>query len=110
MEKIKVIDLLNKIANGEDVPKKIKYGCYEYIYEEDDLGFVDYIRGFRHFFGEDYTLDDAFLNNYVEIIEEDKKIEKLDLRDYEGLSCLDLHIVFNDKINEIIEIINKENK
>ena len=30
---MKVIDLLNKIANGEEVPKKIKYdgSIYEYV-------------------------------------------------------------------------------
>lgn len=32
---MKVIDLLNKIANREEVPKKIKYGNYILTYDED---------------------------------------------------------------------------
>ena len=35
MNKIRVIDLLNKIANGEDVPKKIKYDEYIYNYSKE---------------------------------------------------------------------------
>ena len=38
--KIKIIDLLNKIANNEEVPKKIKWGDYELEWEE--LGYHDY--------------------------------------------------------------------
>ena len=71
---MKVIELLNKIANGEEVPKKIKY-CYEYEYKEDELGFIDYINIITgtHLFGEDYVMDDINLNQEVEIIEEEKK-------------------------------------
>ena len=29
---MKVIDLLNKIANGEEMPKKIRYECEDYVY------------------------------------------------------------------------------
>ena len=35
--KIKIIDLLNKIANGEELPKKIKLLCDDeiFIYEKE---------------------------------------------------------------------------
>lgn len=68
MKTIKVIELLNKIANGEEVPKKIKYdGVYytesNYVYtsSEDDLLLpkIEYV----------YQL-----NEEVKIIEEEKKI------------------------------------
>ena len=75
MNKIRVIDLLNKIANGEEVPKVIKYDnvIFEldkfeghYLYELQDLS-------------EFMVFDSMSLNDEVEIIEEDKKIEKIDI-------------------------------
>lgn len=97
MNKIRVIDLLNKIANGEEVPEKIKYENYIYWYnknlkdyENAQVEFTSYLISCRY-----HTTD--FLNDEVEIIEdtpsfkgfkvkdeeivykEDKKIEKLDL-------------------------------
>ena len=35
---MKVIDLINKIANGEEVPDKIKCGDLTYTYEEYCVG------------------------------------------------------------------------
>lgn len=35
--KIKIIDLLNKISNGEEVPKKIKYDGDIYFLESDKI-------------------------------------------------------------------------
>ena len=71
--KIKIIDLLNKIANGEEIPKKIKFENDIYIHidnycyhcEETNLILSDRI--FAEY---------SKLNDYVEIIEEPKKIEK----------------------------------
>ena len=40
---MKVIDLLNKIANGEEVPKKIRYDSDTYYYIEDNREGVCYI-------------------------------------------------------------------
>lgn len=76
---MKVIELLTKIANGEEVPKKIRFDdmiwnkmCGEkniyYINEYDSDLFV-------YFFRRNITFD---LNDEIEIIE-DKKIEKLDV-------------------------------
>lgn len=75
---MRVIDLLNKIANGENLPKQIKYRGHVYIYYDGD---GKYWNGdFNEFscFGRAYNLDNkSILNEEVEIIE-DKKIEKLD--------------------------------
>lgn len=77
---MKVIDLLNKIANGEEKPKKIKLlsdnEMYEYNYDFDYIG-----ENGDGLFGE--CLANAmdikkFLNDEVEIIEENNKKEKLD--------------------------------
>jgi len=40
MKTIKVIDLLNKIANGEEVPKKIIFLGNTYRYDEIDKTYV----------------------------------------------------------------------
>ncbi len=73
---MKVIDLLNKIANNEEVPKKI---CYEeYIWtwngetydNKKECLFEDYIN-------KKYVITDV-LNDEIEIIEEKpKKIEEI---------------------------------
>ena len=103
---MKVIDLLNKIANGEEVPKKIKYNDLEYELdkEQDDYmlvyaGLLDDINTFNQ------------LNDEVEIIEEDKKIEMLPMIEEDELYVAYLEInQTRRKINEIIDYINKENK
>ena len=82
---MKVIDLLNKIANGEDVPKKIRYQADSH--KKDLYTYNEYTGDYEReiglnlfvylFMKERIT---GFLNNEVEveIIEEDKKIEKLE--------------------------------
>lgn len=80
---MKVIDLLNKIANGEEVPKKIRITDiddritrhYNFFYDEDDQEYKDdelFPLGAR-------LILDRVLNEKVEIldkIEEEKKIPK----------------------------------
>ncbi len=102
---MKVIDLLNKIANGEEVPKKkIKYNNETFtIREEKD----DYVSEY-YWFTDRYSLLD--LNNEVEIIEEDKKIEKMERhipQSESELYCIAYNGVV-DKINQIIDHLNKE--
>lgn len=76
---MKIIDLLNKIANGKEVPKKIKinnviyeYRGYMYCTEKANYQDIeDYLFGKWNF---------NILNEEVEILEEEKKIpEKIKL-------------------------------
>ena len=98
---MKIIDLLNRIANGEELPEKIKYEniiwTLNSINDTYDNGeqclFEDYIE-------KKYVITDI-LNEEVEVIEEDKKIEKLEMKF--GISLADCV----DKINEIIDKVNK---
>ncbi len=91
---MKVIDILNKIANGEEVRELLNQEWYSVLRKET-------IRKVRE------ILDiDNILNDKVEIIEEDKKIEKLDEYDYNSAN----EIIIRRKINEIIDYLNKENK
>ena len=69
---MKVIELLNKIANGEEVPKKIKYKNSIFTIREDK---DDYAND-TDWFTDKY--DFLELNDEVEVIEEDKKIKKLE--------------------------------
>ena len=78
---MKIIDLLNKIAN-EDIPKKIKYSgvIYEYDYYKGDCGYVDMSQIPYKWFEKEIDCDvPSFLNEEVKIIEEKKEIEKLDV-------------------------------
>ena len=104
---MKVIDILNKIANGEEVRFKIN-GNILYLSKGDSL--------YNMTLGEDicWFIDERWLNKEVEIIEEDKKIERLNYI-HPGISCsyneseILLRVEANkDKINEIIDYINKE--
>lgn len=65
---MKIIDLLNKIANGEEIPKKLKIDDWEYDEESEDLEteLLDRLH-----------CEDFSLNDEVEIIEpQEHKIPK----------------------------------
>lgn len=122
---MKVIDLLNKIANGEEVPKKIKIKDEIWIYDDE----IDYkAEDNRGYLFEVHTrINKEDLNDEIEIIEEDKKIERLPHYDYSQImkcknkdkfveKLLEKHDLrlynYHEKINELIDEVNrlKENK
>ena len=73
---MKVIDLLNKIANNEEVPKKIKYSGKEYAY---DIEHNDYVTTKRPHDVISLSLTWSYqYSDEIEIIEEKpKKIEEI---------------------------------
>ena len=102
---MKVIDLLNKIANGEEVPKKIY--CFNREF---------YLKG-NTYFGDTFTLmhyiQEEDLNDEVEIIEEpqEHKIpEKLqgscDMTTSEICRMNNIEV----KINEILDYLEINNE
>jgi hypothetical protein len=103
---MKVIDVLNKIAKGEKVKPFEIYGEKYYVNEE---GYINDRDG-----NVNWLIYDVWLNQEVEIIEEEKKIEKLD--DYFrgeiwtndiGQKRLDDNFeIFANKINQLIDVIN----
>ena len=110
---MKVIDLLNKIANVEEVPKKIKFGNYEYEFHQVDKEYQRWFNGLNYGLGEDRRLD-ILLDDEVEIIEEEKKIpEKLEnkidktFEDYNYSERMRLTEIVN-KINEIIDYLKSK--
>ena len=117
---MKVIDLLNKIANGEEVPKKIKINGIIYEYQGDDYLYKDDDKKEYWLFSAGYTDKfmwlDSFLKTKIEILEEEKKIpEKIDhligydIQQFEDLKEY-VEITTNDlfgKENKIIDILNE---
>lgn len=96
--KIKMIDLLNKIAKGEEIPKKVKYmnSVWEYI---KDGSTQDYINYYDKCLMEFIAINKDGLNAEVEVIEEDKKIE---FKEIEKLSCGPYEFT-KKAVNELIE-------
>ena len=107
--KIKIIDLLNKIANGEEsINVEAKYDSDDW--EKDDF-LLSLYKEFEH--KNNYEIVE-FLNDYVEIIEEPKigKIKQLnnvagckELIELKDKQQINNHIL-KDKINELIDEIN----
>jgi len=97
---MKVIDLLNKIANKEEVPKSFEYLDFVYIWNEKRKAYFDDTSGIC--FSSNHLIDFC-LNDEVKIIDEDKKIEKLFVGGYDTISDTTLA----NKINEIIDVVNK---
>ena len=84
---MKIIDLLNKIANGEEVPKKIRFdGTYwekvcgeKYTYYIDEGNDNDL---FIYFFRKNLTFN---LNDEIEIIEDKPEPKPITKKDLEAL-------------------------
>ena len=100
MKKIKIIDLLNMRARNEEMPRKIKYDATEFQYDGEYGMYYD--ENFDSL--EDIILLFKRLNDEVEIIEEDKKIEKISYDDHVGI---DLSEAVCNKLNEVIDAVNK---
>ncbi len=113
--KIKVIDLLVKIANGEKVPKKIKFmnSIWEYC---KNGSAQDYINDYDKCLMEFIPINKAGLNDEVEIIEEPKKIEKIPLPsfdEFKRMSAEERYVITAkeyDLLDELIDEINNLKK
>lgn len=115
---IKIIDLLNKIANGEEVPKIILYK--EKIFEFDELEKCFITSNFDNSVMNDLTiyLDDGLnknsLNDVVEILEDNTEgIEELEFTlEANDFTAHQLQYFYkmNCKINELGKEINRIRK
>lgn len=106
---MKIIDLLVKISQGERMPKKIKYEGFVWEYDKVAKDYYrndideEYIYLFQDLFKKETGF---FINNEIEVIEEDKKLEhclKSDRfpRDEDEIEHL------RTKIDELIDVVNK---
>ena len=116
---IRVIDLLNKIANGEEVPKKIKYNDDEYIHIDNYCYFCEET---NEILSQNTYAEFSRLNDEVEILDEEEfeDIEEITIRDKTigfpngEWTARNMDKAFSIKINQLIKnqkkIIEKLNK
>ena len=115
---IRVIDLLNKIANGEEVPEKIKYEGDILKYEkevQDYFGVSKTGNGsfFNYLFVNKKTA--KFINDTVEIIEEQEEIDIQQLielendKDTEYYDCRDIQ-TNRGMINLLVQAVKQLDK
>ena len=106
---MKVIDLLNKIANGEEVPKKIVIKNVELIYNEDLILNLQDCYYKSNVENATWDIWAYQLNDEVEILEEEKKIpEKLfftHISNYNEQSVINNN--FNNYFKKTKETINQ---
>lgn len=106
---MKIIDLLVKISKCEEVPKKFTYNGYLWEYDiKNKMWFYYFGEGKNHRFDRLFYLN-MLLNDEVEVIEEEKEIEKLnldtdELKGKETVRAIDY--LLEGKINELIDVIN----
>lgn len=115
---MKIIDLLNKIANGEEVPQKIEYDGIEFIF---DKNYRRYVYDDGGTLGEFVALD-VCLNAEVEIIEEEPEEKEI-----KKITSISVPMIMNDRekniknitetletywfsINKLIDAVNKLRK
>ena len=109
--KKRIIDLLNDVLNNK-VPKMIEEDGLEWLYFEEKKDYLlqhsedpEDIYFFQDKVASGLTFGIDFFSEEVEIIEEDKTIEKLmQLDTRETRNCI---IKIQDKINEVIDAVNK---
>lgn len=104
---MKVIDILNKIANGEEAPKKIKYCGKEYAYKVKDNEYVTTKKPYD-VLGLAITWS-YHLNDEVELLEEEIDIENieqiLELTHYDEYD--EQGNILACKINELIKAVKQ---
>ena len=107
---MKIIDLLVKISKGEEVPKKIKYDDDIYIHVDN---YCYYCQETNEILSQNIYAEFSRLNDEVEIIEEEKEIEKISQELIDKISFEDKTPISNNlsytmnKINELIDVINE---
>ena len=79
---MKIIDLLNKIANGEEVPRSVFYKGEDFVFNCNENTYVCCGRYLTPLFSEYNMKQENFLNDEVEISDESnnlliKEIERL---------------------------------
>lgn len=104
---MKIIDLLNKIAKGEEVPKIIKFWEREYILDEEYNCYLHQTGGNEFIDLLDNNNDDlqCFLNDEVEIIEEDKEENEIPNINLDNMK--DIGVKVGKAYRELFEGLNK---
>ena len=113
---IKVIDLLNKIANGEELPENIKYDNTIWQYNKAKTDYYQDIGSTKlYFFAELVVYNKNWLNDTVEIIEEQEDIDiqeiiGLDLEKYQFDITDEFAVDITLKINQLLDAVKQLDK
>lgn len=111
---MKIVDLLVKIANKEEVPYKIKYNGNIYEFDGETQNYLRHVN-----LGMDFLIEEdivCLLNDEVEIIEESKKVEILKhipndvIQDLDRAICPENVKCIAHKVNEIINYLQYKEK
>ena len=103
--KITIYELIGLIKDGK-APEKIIYNNIDLKYDEEN---EDYFRYYgKGLFEYKFTTCVDFLNDKVEIIEEDKKIKRIDFSTLNTQK--EKNRVMKDTINQLIDEINNLKK
>ena len=97
---MKIIELLNKIANNEEVPKKIKVSCYEFEWREGGRYYANITKGNYQSLLQDWLNNANKLNSEVEIIEDE---EEIDIQSIEEVNHYNIVSAIKGKTEENID-------
>ena len=103
---MKVIDLLNKMANDEDYRPTVVFTRVTFTYNTI-VGDYENDRDSDYGIFANYVIA-KILNDEVEVIEENKEIEELEISEKDRKFHSDYINNIADKLNEVIRKINKE--
>ena len=124
---MKIIDLLNKIANGEEAPKKIKWEDTIYGYSDCDKDYLEFPfseEEYRGLFDMKDSVLTQYLNDKVEILDDEEddndiplisddelwNIEHINLYGVDRNNAIDYNFkVLKEKINQVVEEMNRRN-
>lgn len=110
METIKIIDLLLKIANNEEVPEKIKWEDTIYVYSKYDKDYLEFpisVDEYKGLFNMKDSILTQYLNDEVEIIKDSPKTLE-DILTPDELKCFeDLKELVTRLSDEDIKIMVK---
>lgn len=113
MMKIRIIELLNKIANKEEIPRHIKYEYYQYDWSDNANDYICEDADGKRL----SMFDDGYicilcnsLNDEVEILEDNtEEIEELEYFNIGKAKSTDQTKMI-DKINELVKAIKEIRK
>ena len=117
-KKIKVIELFNKIANNEKMPKKIKYGGDILTYQEDVQDYMGISKTGSGSFFNYLIVNNAtalFINDQVEILEDEEEIDIKKLQGFpeyfiDNSTCGEDVKTLARKCNEFVKILRQLDK
>lgn len=119
MKTITIYELLKLIKENKDLPKKIKYGNFIYVLQENREDYATWLYDNLDLLNDiilgHFNIEDAIYLK-LEIVEEEKKIpEKITVRArmvgsiYNKLENLNINtMAVEDKINEIIDYLKSK--